>query len=171
MLGNTVNDPYGVEGGGKIRGLELIDMETTLKKEKIRTRIRAQVKGAGGALSKINGCMVDGYETIREKVLLAEKWYFYRKNISQNGQKYIEKGISAWNGNVYGTYIHGIFDSGGIAHRIIDVLAERKGVSLGKNEDAPDYRQFKEMQYDILADMIRENMTWKQFIRCGNEVK
>ena len=26
MLGNTVNDPYGVEGGGKIRGLELIDM-------------------------------------------------------------------------------------------------------------------------------------------------
>ena len=34
MLGNTVNDPYGVEGGGKIRGLELIDMETTLKKKK-----------------------------------------------------------------------------------------------------------------------------------------
>ncbi len=34
MLGNTVNDPYGVEGGGKIRGLELIDMETTLKKKR-----------------------------------------------------------------------------------------------------------------------------------------
>ena len=38
------------------------------------------------------------------------------------------------------------------------LFRSRKGVSLGKNEDAPDYRQFKEMQYDILADMIRENM-------------
>lgn len=159
MLGNTVNDPYGVEGGGKIRGLELIDMETTLKKEKIRTRIRAQVKGAGGALSKINGCMVDGYEIhMGESIVGGKNGTFIEKVISQNGQDHIEKGISAWNGNVYGTYIHGIFDSGGIAHRIIDVLAERKGVSLGKNEDAPDYRQFKEMQYDILADMIRENM-------------
>ena len=127
MLGNTVNDPYGVEGGGKIRGLELIDMETTLKKEKIRTRIRAQVKGAGGALSKINGCMVDGYEIhMGESIVGGKNGTFIEKIISQNGQDHIEKGISAWNGNVYGTYIHGIFDSGDIAHRIIDVLAERK---------------------------------------------
>lgn len=103
--------------------------------------------------------MVDGYEIhMGESIVGGKNGTFIEKIISQNGQDHIEKGISAWNGNVYGTYIHGIFDSGDIAHRIIDVLAERKGVSLGKNEDAPDYRQFKEMQYDILADMIRENM-------------
>lgn len=97
MLGNTVNDPYGVEAGGKIRGLELIDMETTLKKEKIRTRIRAQVKGAGGALSKINGCMVDGYEIhMGESIVGGKNGTFIEKIISQNGQDHIEKGISAW---------------------------------------------------------------------------
>ena len=79
--------------------------------------------------------MVDGYRNpYGRKYCWRKKWYFYRKIISQNGQNHIEKGISAWNGNVYGTYIHGIFDSGGIAHRIIDVLAERKGVSLGKTK-------------------------------------
>lgn len=159
MLGKTVNDPDGVEEGGKIRGLELIDMETTLKKEKVRTRVSAQIKGVGGALSKINGCMVEGYEIHMGESIIDEKTGTFIEKISQNGRNCMEKGISAWNGNVYGTYIHGIFDSGDIARRIIDILAERKGVSLGeKNDTVSDYKQFKEKQYDILADMIRENM-------------
>lgn len=57
-------------------------------------------------------------------------------------------------GNVYGSYVHGIFDAGDLAYRIVETLAERKGRSL--RADATDYAAFKEEQYDKLAETMRE---------------
>ena len=57
-------------------------------------------------------------------------------------------------GNVYGSYVHGIFDAGDLAYRIAETLAERKGRSL--RADATDYAAFKEEQYDKLAETMRE---------------
>ena len=53
-----------------------------------------------------------------------------------------------------GTYVHGIFDHGSIAGKIVRHLAERKGLVLG--EDGVDYGLFKEQQYDKLAATLRE---------------
>ncbi|MDO4476241.1 MAG: cobyric acid synthase [Lachnospiraceae bacterium] len=60
-------------------------------------------------------------------------------------------------GNVYGSYIHGIFDARGIAAEIVQALARKKGVEIGEIDEI-DHEAFKQSQYDILADMIRENM-------------
>ncbi len=63
----------------------------------------------------------------------------------------------AFSGNVYGTYVHGIFDEGTVAETLVGILAERKGVALD-TEQMISYEQFKQMQYDKLADGLRSSM-------------
>ena len=59
--------------------------------------------------------------------------------------------------NVYGTYVHGIFDEGTLAETLVGILAARKGVALDTGQMI-SYGQFKQMQYDKLADGVRKSM-------------
>jgi adenosylcobyric acid synthase len=60
-------------------------------------------------------------------------------------------------GNVAGTYMHGLFDSGALVDRLASFLADRRGIDLtaGPSEDRQAYR---ERQYDLLADVVREHL-------------
>jgi adenosylcobyric acid synthase len=58
---------------------------------------------------------------------------------------------------VYGTYIHGVFDKGGIAETVVRALADRSGVSLSEY-DSDDHREFKEREYERLAAVLREHL-------------
>ena len=60
-------------------------------------------------------------------------------------------------GNVYGTYIHGIFDEAGVVNALFTALAERKGVALEPFSEK-SWREYKETQYDLLADTLRKNL-------------
>ena len=83
-----------------------------------------------------------------------EKGYVCRiQNEADGSVKY--DGI--FSGNVYGTYVHGIFDEGTLAETLVGILAERKGVVLDTGQMI-SYGQFKQMQYDKLADGLRESM-------------
>ena len=53
--------------------------------------------------------------------------------------------------------MHGIFDEGEIAKTVVGILAEKKGVLLDTST-MMDYSQFKEQQYDKLADGLRKSM-------------
>lgn len=59
--------------------------------------------------------------------------------------------------NVYGSYIHGIFDEGGIAQAIVADLCRRKGLNPEEAETF-DLDAYKQQQYDILADAVRRGM-------------
>ena len=56
--------------------------------------------------------------------------------------------------NVYGTYVHGLFDYGNTANILIQTLSEKKGIKV-ENGIFEDYQTFKEKQYDKLADTLR----------------
>ena len=60
-------------------------------------------------------------------------------------------------GNVYGTYVHGIFDREEVAVKIVEALAEKKGLKAEKIKSV-DLKAFKETQYDLLAEALREHM-------------
>ena len=55
-------------------------------------------------------------------------------------------------GNVYGTYVHGIFDERGIVSTIVRALT-------GKDytEDT-DTQSYKERNYELLADVFEKNV-------------
>ena len=63
-----------------------------------------------------------------------------------------------WNrGNIYGAYIHGIFDHPGIAETIVSSLAAKKGISMDEVK-AGDYSAYRQQQYDKLADVLRSSL-------------
>ena len=66
-------------------------------------------------------------------------------------------------GNVYGTYIHGIFDKEGIGEAVVEGLMKMKGIS--GNVQGISYQDYKEEQYERLADMLRESLDMEAIYR------
>ena len=57
-------------------------------------------------------------------------------------------------GNVFGTYLHGLFDSGELTGKLAEFLCARKGIEPKRTSllSMEDYRQ---KQFDLLADGVR----------------
>ena len=70
----------------------------------------------------------------------------------QGGQKKID---GAQRENVYGSYVHGIFDAPDVAKQIVTILMREKGIATD-NVQAFQMKEYKEQQYDLLADTIRQ---------------
>ena len=58
---------------------------------------------------------------------------------------------------MYGSYIHGIFDAPGVSDTILKALCERKGIEFDALGTF-DMREYKERQYDMLADAVRSGL-------------
>ena len=55
------------------------------------------------------------------------------------------------NEQTWGTYIHGVFDNISVVNRILKNSGKQVSAQM-------DFQQFKETQYDKLANLIRENV-------------
>ena len=162
MLGTSLSDPHGVEEGGTMRGMELLPIRTIFAEKKTRTRVNGTAAGFSndGVPVKINGYEIHMGETtwIKEG---KEKELEYEPEQKKSGQTACEVVVTGKNPNVYGSYIHGLFDTGNIADRIVQALAEKKGVTI-KEGMSEDYHAFKERQYDQLADTLREYLNMEE---------
>ena len=57
-------------------------------------------------------------------------------------------------GNVYGTYVHGVFDAPGIARRTVQALAAEKGLSVGTDTGAAEEGTDREERVKNNADAL-----------------
>ena len=135
MLGKTISDPYQTESGGEIAGMGLLPIDTVFAKEKTRTQTEGAFEKIEGIFDGLNGLTYRGYEI-------------------HMGQSDTTAAV-VQNGNVYGSYIHGIFDENGIAETIIRALCEKRGLTFDENA-VFDVHAYREAQYDKLADAVRE---------------
>jgi adenosylcobyric acid synthase len=156
MLGKTISDNECSESnaGESISGMGLLDISTKFKSEKQRTRISGQFCEISGIFSGLTNAKLSGYEI--------------HMGISDNNEKDLTvfsdgKADGAQCGNIYGSYVHGIFDSGDVSHRIVSALYESKGMAY--NEASADRESYKEMQYNKLADEVRANISMKMITK------
>ena len=157
MLGEQIVDPSGVEGGGALRGMELLPVVTELGEAKVRCQMEGKLPELDGIFSNLSELEFAGYEIHMGKTELSENEI--EDGINALHEKKII--VSGRNKNVYGTYVHGIFDKGCIATAVVQALAEKKGVLIEKG-DFEDYQSFKEKQYDKLADTLREYLNMEE---------
>ena len=61
------------------------------------------------------------------------------------------------NGTVYGSYVHGIFDAPDVADKILQAICNQKGIDFNALGTF-DMREYKEQQYDKLADAVRSGL-------------
>lgn len=154
MLGNTISDPFNVEEGGTALGMGLLDIATVFGKEKRTIQKEGIFGNIKGVFKELSGQNYKGYE-------------IHMGYTKENGQEETGSPASIYEGqnNVYGSYIHGLFDNGDIAYTIIKALAERKGAGTNSINKF-NYKEYKERQYDMLADAIRDNTDMDSIYKC-----
>ena len=152
MLGQEISDPDGVEEGGKIRGMELLPVSTILMAEKKRCQIEGKIERLSGLFHVLSDCTFKGYEIHMGRTGTEEKVVV----------------TSDMNENIYGSYVHGLFDEGTIANSMIQTLAEKKGIEI-ENGEFEDYQTFKDKQYDKLADTLRMYLNMEEIYEMLGE--
>jgi adenosylcobyric acid synthase len=123
MLGQTVEDPEGIEGDiARLPGLGLLPIHTTMTKTKTTQQVTFQFEG--------QECQ--GYEI--------------HQGISDTDQPILQTG------NCIGTYIHGFLDNAPVIEHLL------KGIARSEQPKVQSYADFKEEQYDKLADHVRRHV-------------
>lgn len=136
MLGNVVCDPDGIEGDcPSMEGLGLLEMTTTLQGPKTLR------ESQGHCLS--NGETVSGYEMhmgVSEGPACAQAW------LELDGKP---EGCLSENGNVMGTYLHGVFNNDGFRRAFLGQIKQ------GRTSDLSYEKQIDQV-LDLLADHLED---------------
>ncbi len=141
MLGTALDDPDGVEQGGRMDGMGLLPCATRFTGQKVRTRVQACA-----AAGPFAGAQLDGYEIHMGRTERGGTPPFC---LLADGTP---EGAAA--GNVFGTYLHGLFDTGELTEKLAAWLLACKGLSAA-DVRAESHAAYKERQYDLLADAVR----------------
>ena len=150
MLGRSVSDPEQVEAAGisEISGMHLLDMDTLFLGEKVQTQTEGIFENIPGLFACLNGLAYQGYEI-------------------HMGRSIERRSAVTCMGNVYGSYIHGIFDAPGVAEAILGTLCRKKGLDPARLGSF-DPKAYKEAQYDKLADAVRSGLDMELVYRVLN---
>lgn len=147
MLGKKISDPDASEGGGEIRGMELLDTETIFRQSKTRTRISGRVSCRRGFFSCLSGAEFEGYEIHMGETASKDNVFSALSDGRRDG---------AYSGNVGGCYVHGFFDRSSVSGAIVIALLKEKGIEYGGA--SVDRNEYKQSQYDMIADAVRKNI-------------
>ena len=165
MLGRTLRDPHGSELGGELPGLGLLPCETTFLPQKRRALVRGHFGPVEGPLAALAGTSFSGYEIHTGQTnpegaggLCVLEPAGGENGLSAPGP---EREDGMCRGNVYGAYVHGIFDSAAVSEGIVRALYAAKGLDAGEL-CAEDAERHKERQYDRLAGALRKSLDIKR---------
>ena len=167
MLGEVIEDPLGAERKGSVKGMGLLPVRTVFEQEKRRTRVTGTFLEMQGLLGDMRGVSFEGYEIHMGKSA-PEPGTLPLVSISGAGENAPD---GAQHGNVYGCYIHGIFDAAEVSEGLVRALLKKKGLNP-EGVRAHDWKSYKEEQYDRLADIIRHSVdmdTVRRIIEKGND--
>jgi adenosylcobyric acid synthase len=172
MLGKKILDPYNVESKVKeIDGMGLLDIITTLDKKKTTCQVTAELRMEDGRWKKkghfpfsIFHSPLKGYE-IHMGVTTGDIGLFRLKRFknpeprtqtSNNNNQGFEVLDGSLNGNVWGTYIHGIFDNDSFRNALLNFLRTKKGLPPSMN--TVNYLACREEAINKWADIIRKSV-------------
>jgi adenosylcobyric acid synthase len=149
MLGRRVQDPHGLEGpAGESAGLGLLDIDTLLEPEK-------QLRNVGGRLT-LDDAAVSGYE-IHAGVSAGAG--LERPAVRLDDGR--ADGACSPDGQVMGTYLHGLFESSAACSAIL------RWAGLDAVQ-AVDYQALRERDIERLADQVEQHLDTRLLAElCG----
>ena len=142
MLGRTLDDSAATESGRSqtLRGLGLLPTSTVFSAEKRRTQVNATVMEGPFA-----GAKLTGYEIHTGRTVVEGEAFDTLEDGTPEG---------CVSGNVFGTYLHGLFDTGELTEKLTEFLCKRKGIQPEAAALVP-MAEYREQQYNKLADGVR----------------
>ncbi|WP_018247677.1 cobyric acid synthase [Orenia marismortui] len=162
ILGKRLLDPNLTEGNiREIKGLALLDVETTFSQNKLTHQTEAIVEGKEGFLKSLTEKELEAYEIHAGDSRLGSEANPMFKITSRSEEEIdIMEGACSQDGLVWGTYLHGIFDNDSFRRAFINQLRRKKGLDELKKESTVSKERLEE-SYDQLAQIVRENIDLK----------
>lgn len=160
LLGKKMSDPLHVESSiEEIEGLGLLDAETVFKSVKRTTQVKAEHAGH----------LLDGYEIHMGETQIAEGVIPFSTITLQNGEGTVRTdGAIAHDGRVQGTYLHGVFDNLDWTREYLNSIRLAKGLEP-IHDKVLTLKEFKDREYDKLADILRESVDMAAIYRIVNK--
>ena len=141
MLGEKIFDPLKTESSHvELDGLKLLPIETTFQAEKFTRQVtidKVDFEFLGERISAVN---LDGYEIHSGTTTNLDGKIFVRENI-------------------FGTYVHGIFDNDSFRRQFLNAIRYKK--NLPPFNRTRNLRAERERNYDRLAKIVSENLNMK----------
>jgi len=138
MLGEKIFDPLKTESNHtELDGLKLLPIETTFAAEKFTRQVTLPEINFDFLGEKISSANLDGYE-------------IHSGESNLHGQKIIARE------NVFGTYVHGIFDNDDFRRKFLNAVRRKK--NLPPLESTRNLRAEKQKNYERLARIVRDNL-------------
>ncbi|MDO5377860.1 MAG: cobyric acid synthase [Clostridia bacterium] len=152
MLGRRICDPEHVESAvAEISGLGLLPLETVFSGEKHTAQAEAAVCG-GGLFEQAEGLRIDGYEIHAGVTSVLSGDCVPWLTVDAKAAAYRNA-----RGNVLGSYLHGLFDSGQLFGHIAAYVYAMRGESASAGA-ALTLDEFRETEFDRLADIVRASV-------------
>lgn len=160
ILGETLEDPYHTESAiPSTNGLGLLATTTVFEQEKTTTQIEGTLQGnIPGSLETLSSSTIKGYEIHMGQTNLKEgarPLLTIEKKL--NEEVSILDGAVNEAGNVFGTYIHGIFDDIQFTRNFLNIIRREKGLDDVESQ-VKDFEAFKDNEYNKLADVLRDSI-------------
>lgn len=144
MLGKRILDPLKLESNiVETKGFNFFEYETSFGELKKTVQVEKIVDVEEGILKQMNGLKISGYEI-------------------HQGISTIEKAIVCKE-NVFASYIHGIFDNSEFTNKFLNTIREKKNMPIP--EKIKSFSEFKEEQYNKLADLLRKSLDIKEIYK------
>lgn len=149
LLGRTLQDPYAVEGDGRsATGLSLLPVTTIFNKDK------KIVQMTGHTVSTIFDTMsLTGYEIHLGQTVIEDDHCVPFMKLSDGRYD----GAIVMDGQVIGTYFHGIFNNRAFTRKMVNQLRVKKGLQPLDQQIQSDAER-REAAYQLLADHVRQHI-------------
>lgn len=148
MLGEKICDPYAIESRKKeIKGLGILPVTTFFKEEKVLNQVKAEEINSGLA--------VFGYEIHHGRSQKPDSRNRVFKITERRGRPAEDfDGAFANNKNIWGSYIHGVFDADIFRREFLNRLRFKKGLPALYDTVSFSF----DNEFDKLARLVRENI-------------
>jgi adenosylcobyric acid synthase len=152
MLGTRIDDPDGVESAmASVAGLGMLDVSTRFATEKARHRVTGTIKGAATPIT--------GYEIHVGETRLGPGTRPWLALIRDRTGEVIDDGAVSPSGRVFGTYVHGLFDS----RPFLDYWIAWLRTCRGRRQLPESHRDANRalvgaQRYEGLATLLREHL-------------
>lgn len=162
MLGERLEDPVGVEGGGAMDGLGLLPASTVFSSAKTRSRATGRFHIGSGFFSCLDGLQTQGYEIHMGATRVAGASPL---SLEIEGGEHEDGSVA---GDIMGSYLHGLLDAAPVVAALADALLARRGLPP-MGAQVPDASEHKEAEYEKLADAVEASFDTAMLARIVEE--
>ena len=170
MLGEVIRDPQHTESqNDEAAGLGLLGMETVFASEKLTSQVVAQCQDLHFMGQSISAENLQGYEIHMGHTAFTREADKQPFTVCQRRGKACasQEGTANAAGNVFGTYIHGVFDNDVFRRSVLNALRHSKGLEALAN--TRNVMAEKQQAYEHLADVVENALDMEKLYQIMGE--